>query len=367
LFKSQINPNSYALIDLASNINNNLDGLESIQNLISSVKLSGTSSTISVTPTQLVNDAPLLSKLTAPFQLTVSGVIANNVSSILNNANVTNVAVVDTSANVLKNLDALQSHLFSISSITLTNNVPLTVSAAQAQSDAGVLALIQNNGGVYNIGNSVVLPAGNSTTLAFPNTTITGQSGVNTVVFNEPSTVFKVTQSGVSIAVVDTTGAYGTVALNNVQRLKFSDMTELAMDFQPGHSAFNSAFMVGTAFGAGAVPSLLSAGLSLYDAGQTDLQVAATIEGMGYIENQIKSTDNLSWVQYVYKNIFGVSPSAATVATYVNELDTGLMTKATMLAAASETAAMGWGTLAKQINLVGLQQSGLLYLIPTQS
>ena len=107
--------------------------------------------------------------------------------------------------------------------------------------------------------------------------------------------------------------------------------------------------------------------MSLYDAGQTDLQVAATIEGMGYIENQIKSTDNLSWVQYVYKNIFGVSPSAATVATYVNELDTGLMNKVTMLAAAAETAAIGWGALSKQINLVGLQQNGLLFSISNSS
>ena len=119
--------------------------------------------------------------------------------------------------------------------------------------------------------------------------------------------------------------------------------------------------MIGTAFGASKVSAYFAAGVSLYDAGQTNLQVATLIQQLGLIESQIGSTSNKAWVDFVYKNVVGVAPDTVSEATFVNDLNNGTYTKASLLALAAGVADSGGGTLATQINLVGLQAQGLSY------
>ena len=96
--------------------------------------------------------------------------------------------------------------------------------------------------------------------------------------------------------------------------------------------------------------------MSLYDQGQTNLEVATLIENLGLIENQIGSTSNAAWVDFVYKNVIGVAPDTSTEALFVNDLISGVYTKASLLAAAA-----GVSNLEQQIGLTGLQQTGLFY------
>ena len=133
------------------------------------------------------------------------------------------------------------------------------------------------------------------------------------------------------------------------------------MDFQQGQNGHLTAMMIGTAFGASKVSAYFAAGVSLYDAGQTNLQVATLIEQLGLIESQIGSTSNTAWLDFVYKNVVGVAPDSASEASYVNALNNGTYTKASLLALAAGVADNGAGSLAAQINLVGLQAHGLSY------
>ena len=57
----------------------------------------------------------------------------------------------------------------------------------------------------------------------------------------------------------------------------------------------------------------------------------------------------------------GVAPNSVDEVLYVNALDNGTNTKATLLAGAFNAAVGGIGSVADQISLVGLQTNGLIY------
>ncbi|MFI3221796.1 MAG: hypothetical protein QX191_02045 [Methylococcaceae bacterium] len=189
------------------------------------------------------------------------------------------------------------------------------------------------------------------------NDVIDGGDGIDISEYTEPFSTFIVTNTKGNSSVND--GKYNDT-LTNVERLLFSDIS-IALDFQSGQNGHLTAMMIGTAFGAGFVSTYFSAGVSLYDAGQTNSTLAALIEQLGLIESQIGSTSNKDWVDFVYKNVVGVAPDTVSEATFVNYLNNGTYTKASLLALAADVADGGGGTLATQINLVGLQAHGLSY------
>ena len=88
----------------------------------------------------------------------------------------------------------------------------------------------------------------------------------------------------------------------------------------------------------------------------TTNDVAKLVIDLKLIENAIGSNTNKAFVDSVYKNVVGVLPDALSQAVYTNYLDTGAMTKAQLLALAA-----GVNALENQINLSGLQSTGLLY------
>ena len=193
-----------------------------------------------------------------------------------------------------------------------------------------------------------------------------GGAGLDTAVLLGKYTNYKITAGPVwdninknngltGFTITDNTKTYNTLDINQVERLQFSDGT-LAVDFSQGQSGYESAMMLGVAFGKSYINAYFSAGLSLYDQGQTNLQVATIIENAGLIESQIGSTSNIAWLDFVYKNVTGVAPDKLTEAMFVTDLNTGVYTKASLLAVAA-----GVSNLEQQIGLTGLQQTGLLY------
>lgn len=154
--------------------------------------------------------------------------------------------------------------------------------------------------------------------------------------------------------ITDNTKTFNTLQINQVERVQFTDGT-LAVDFSQGQPAYQSAMMIGAAFGKNYVNTYFSAGLSLYDQGQTNLQVATLIESMGLIESQIGSS-NTAYVDFIYKNVVGTTPDTFTETVFVTALNTGAYTKASLLALAA-----GVSNLEQQIDLTGLQQTGLFY------
>ncbi|OIQ72079.1 hypothetical protein GALL_463000 [mine drainage metagenome] len=277
----------------------------------------------------------------------------------LNNIATAGFSISDTSTNVATNLDTLEQNLAKLSGIALTDNNALAITSTQLGNDASVLGRI---GGTYALG--ITLSANSTIFNASPNehiASITGLGGLNTVVYSEPSINFNVSISGNTTTVVDNVGSYGAETINQIQRINFSDGTALALDFQQGQNSYSTVMMIGTAFGASKISTYFAPGISLYDAGQTNTQLASTIEQLGLIESQIGSTNNKAWVDFVYQNVVGVAPDVLTEAVYVGDLNNGTYTKATLLAFAAGVADVGGGTLASQIGLVGLQAHGLSY------
>ena len=74
------------------------------------------------------------------------------------------------------------------------------------------------------------------------------------------------------------------------------------------------------------------------------------------IENTIGNASNKAFVNEVYENVVGVKPDIFSEAIYTNYLDSGAMTKAQLLDMAA-----GVVLLEDQINLTGLQTSGVFY------
>ena len=77
--------------------------------------------------------------------LVVNGVAAGSVVSTLQNSNITSITVTDSSANIVANIDSLESNIAKISGITLSDSNSLSISASQLSKDASVLALISGN------------------------------------------------------------------------------------------------------------------------------------------------------------------------------------------------------------------------------
>lgn len=202
---------------------------------------------------------------------------------------------------------------------------------------------------------------GTNTYTALPDHTITGTYNFNKAVFSEPSSNFSVSSTATSVTLVDKVGTFGTVILNNIQRAQFNDGSVIALDFQQGQHGYLAAMLIGTVLGASKVSNYFSAVVSLVDAGQTNLQIAQLAQQLGVIENQIGTNSNKAWVNFVYKNVVGAAPDMLTEGLYVNYLNNGTYSKESLLAAAVTLADNGGGTLATQINLVGLQAQGLVY------
>ena len=363
-FNSQINTKQYTIVDTPGNISKNLDALVPLLGKISSINLSGATAAISLSALQMMSDASVLSEISSPYNLSVTGVNAANFASVLRNTHVSGISVVDTSGNIAKYLDGLQAQISKITSITTSNGIPLSVSSAQANADAQALAIFQQGGGLYTSSGAISITTPNSITVAYPNSTISGTSGTNTVTFNGPVSSFKLSSAGNSELLTDSSGNYGSVTLNNIQRLKFSDGSAIALDFSTGQAGFSTAIMIGTALGSKTLSAYFSAGISLYDAGQSNLQVATLIENAGIIESQLSSKSNTEWFQYIYKNIFGTLPSLSTTESYVSDLNNHVYSKAQLLAKAADAAAAGLGTLITQLDLVGLQHNGIVYNLP---
>ena len=186
------------------------------------------------------------------------------------------------------------------------------------------------------------------------------------MVFNEPYSNFTIKNTSSSTTLNDSIGVLGTDTLTNIQRLKFSDGTKVAIDFQTGQNSFNAAMMIGTAFGAPKLSAYFATALPLYDQGQSDSQVATLIEQYGLIETQLgistnnTPTDNKIWIDFVYKNIIGTLPDAFSESIFIGYLNTTI-SRAQLLASAVGFAEGGGGTIATAINLTGIQTQGLLY------
>lgn len=159
--------------------------------------------------------------------------------------------------------------------------------------------------------------------------------------------------SGTGGGGIQVTGNGVSDTLSNVERLAFAD-SKLALDV--GGNAGTAAKVLGAVFDAPIIRS---------EAGSVGLALAKVDAGMSYTDLLALALDfrlgagrtHEQVVDLLYTNIAGVAPTAEQAAPYLAQLYGGSSTQASLGVMAAETAEN-----AAQIDLVGLAQTGLIYV-----
>ena len=146
----------------------------------------------------------------------------------------------------------------------------------------------------------------------------------------------------------------GTDTVVGFKRVQLEDAT-VALDFAPGESGHAAVTIIGTAFGKDFVGPYFGAGAALFDSGKSKAEVSKLIVDLGLIESLVGPSDD-AWVRHVYKNVVGADPDPFTEAAFVALLQDGSFDRTSLLALAADVP-----LVESQINLAGLQTTGLIY------
>jgi len=368
-FLSQISSlptSSYNLLDSSINISNNFDAIKA-----NASKLSGIYATdgqpIVLTGSQFHSAQGGLSLLSPSTTLKVSSIAASDITAAFNNPNLVSMSVSDTAQNIGLYIDRIQLGTNKISGLVVSDGKPLNLTQAQVASDPQAVSLLSSSGvAIQTVPNAVTIP---STGLysALPNQTINGIKGLSTVSFAGPSSNYNLSMIGSSATLVDSSGLYGKISLNNIQRLAFSDGLQLALDLQPNQNSFNALIAASTVFGASLAQKNFPYFVTMFDQGNSVSNVSQQIANSGLIESTLgistanTFTNDKLWVDYVYRNVVGVNPGTASEQYYVNFLTSGNLNRYDLLNIAINFANDPSGYVSTQANLVGLQHQGLLF------
>ena len=175
-----------------------------------------------------------------------------------------------------------------------------------------------------------------------------GTGGINAVAYNNvTSAVLSLNPAGTATV---QKASLGTDTLNNVQRLHFTD-TNIALDIN-GHAGM-TAKILGAVFGASSVtanPAYVGIGLKYLDGGMSYANL------MQLALNAAGATTSAAEVDLLWHNLFHAAPTAAQAAPYIAMLNSGSTTAAALGTMAADTSVN-----TANINLVGLQHTGIHY------
>jgi len=139
---------SVAISDTAADVYNNLSALQTDVSKIGSIVFSDTTTpSLTLTEAQFKTDAAVLNLISSNYQLTITGVAAADVATLLgSNSHITRLTLADSAANVTAYLATLQADVGKITSITLTDTSEPTIylTPAQASADSAILGKISS-------------------------------------------------------------------------------------------------------------------------------------------------------------------------------------------------------------------------------
>ena len=190
------------------------------------------------------------------------------------------------------------------------------------------------------------------------NDKIDGQSGHDTVVFVEARAGYSVTKSLIngSWYVDAKNGALGSDEVLNVERLQFAD-TKLALDVDANPAI--AAKLIGVILGGQWVSSLFISGLALgiLDNGYTPATLARLGLESAMFVGLAGSSSNKDFYNFVYKNVYGVLPTAPTLQSALIQMDSGKLSQVDVVLQLAESPQN-----LQNINLVGIQQQGFEFV-----
>lgn len=182
-----------------------------------------------------------------------------------------------------------------------------------------------------------------------------GGDGLDTALFDVNMLDVELKQSG---GVWTAGSLYGTATMISVERLQFND-GKTALDLGLDQAAGQAALLISAALGKAQVADAATAGLviGLLDSGITLQQASDMIVGAHWFQALTGGTDT-GFVQTLARNISGESFAALATHEYLGMLQGhgGSMSQAELFVHAAFSEANQ-----QQVDLVGLQQSGLVY------
>lgn len=186
------------------------------------------------------------------------------------------------------------------------------------------------------------------------NDSINGSAGIDVARYQGTRASAKLTHTGNQWTV--TSAIDGTDTLINVERLQFTD-TRVALDLNG--NAGSVAKLIGAVFGTPLLEraDLVGIGLSLLDKGMSYASLVNAAVQTPLFEQLAGGRSNTQFVEFLYSNVIGHAPDAATRAVFVGMLDRGEHTQSSLALLAAETPQN-----ALHIDLVGLADTGIAYL-----
>ena len=169
---SNLKLNSETVTDIAANISANLDNIQAAvkAKTVTAITVSDKNPITASDAAAVTNHAEALAAITNTYTLKVDKLTAADAIAIKSPSSkaTLSLAVTDTAANIAANLDKLQAMVKAktLTAITVSDSAtPITITAAQLKSDADVLKLLTNSGGLSVTG---VLAADAAKTVAIP-------------------------------------------------------------------------------------------------------------------------------------------------------------------------------------------------------
>lgn len=193
-----------------------------------------------------------------------------------------------------------------------------------------------------------------------------GGTGVDTSVFDGPRGSYQIIKTSdvynaygggrlQGYSITNAANSVGKQEVSAVERLKFSDGM-VAIDMAKGENGYKAAMLTATVLGRNEINNYFDEVVALFDAGYSTADLAQKVVDAGLIEQAAGARSNSAFVSAIYKNVTGISPSTQDVAALVSQLDSGFMSRASLLVTVAEHV-----VVEELINLTGLQSGGIFY------
>ena len=198
------------------------------------------------------------------------------------------------------------------------------------------------------------------------NDNIDGGAGTDTITYSISRSNFALAKTSSGFTLTDNTGTNGTDALQNIERLKFSDGA-IALDVGATQSAGETALLLGAVLPGRLVfdaskQALLGAAIDLFDQGYSLQTLSGAVMRLPIWDVLTgKATPSSSDIAtYLLTNVNGAAPDGTTLANAVTALntETDFATQGNFLWHLAESAANQM-----HIGLVGLATTGLAFTI----
>src|SRR6185436_12111679 len=167
------------------------------------------------------------------------------------------------------------------------------------------------------------------------NDSIDGGAGIDTAVYNGKLSDYVITRGATTADNTTLTDKRGvefndaTDTIVNIERLRFAD-TSIAIDMTPDGAAGKAALIMAALLSPAFTQDKTWAGtfIKYFDSGATLLDGANLLVLAGILPAFAGGTDNASLVKWVYTNVVGSAPDAATLAAQVAPLNNHSVTQA---------------------------------------